>query len=289
MSLKDGPRGAFDWNYGGGLHPTSTSPTPFSGITGTGPSTFTQPTPFSQAGTTSAASLGSAPANEATLRQWLTSQGITGAGQDYWISAINSKPDGLQSGNAQYWMDRIRSGQAENAGGGPMSGAFTAPFNGQFSAPTGTDDPGFQFAVEEGQKAMERSAAAKGNLLTGGFMKDLAKYTTGAALQNYQGAYDRALNTFDTNYGIFRNNQQDPFSRLLAASNLGYNAANSQANALSSLGTNQANLSTGMGNINAGATATTGQNLSSAFGNFINSPTVQGWFRRTPPSGVTGQ
>lgn len=238
-------------------------------------------------------SLSTSPANDADLRAWLTSQGITGDGQQYWIDSINSKPDGLQSGNAQYWMDKIKAGQAENAGGGSSAGgagsaggygAFLAPYTGQFTAPTGTDDPGFQFALQQGTDAIQRSAAAKGNLLTGGTQKDLASYTTGAALQDYAGSYNRALNTFNTNYGIFKDNQDRPFGKLFDVTQLGYGAANGSNQALGAYGTNignltsgygsqSTNLTTSSGNANAGATAGNANGLNNAINTGAN------WFQ----------
>lgn len=46
----------------------------------------------------------------------------------------------------------------------------------KFTAPTGVDesnDPGYKFRLDEGQKALENSAAARGNLLSGNTAKAL--------------------------------------------------------------------------------------------------------------------
>lgn len=52
-----------------------------------------------------------------------------------------------------------------------------------------TQDPGYQFQLQEGQKALERSAAAKGSLLSGQTLVDITKYG-----QDYAStAYDQAL------------------------------------------------------------------------------------------------
>ena len=57
------------------------------------------------------------------------------------------------------------------------------------------EDPGFQFRLKEGQKALERSAAARGGLQSGGTLKSLARFSQGVASDEFQRAFDR----FDTN------------------------------------------------------------------------------------------
>lgn len=61
------------------------------------------------------------------------------------------------------------------------------------------DDPSYQFRLGEGQKVLERSAAARGTLLGGGTLKALTNYGQQAASQEYQAAYDRALGAFKAN------------------------------------------------------------------------------------------
>jgi len=48
-----------------------------------------------------------------------------------------------------------------------------------------TESPGYQFRVDEGQRALERSAAAKGSLQSGATLKALTKYGQGVAGQQY--------------------------------------------------------------------------------------------------------
>jgi hypothetical protein len=53
-------------------------------------------------------------------------------------------------------------------------------------------DPGYQFRLSEGQKALERSAAARGGLMSGRFAKDLGGWSQGLASQEYGNAWNRA-------------------------------------------------------------------------------------------------
>jgi hypothetical protein len=71
-----------------------------------------------------------------------------------------------------------------------------------FAAPTAAEmgqDPGYQFRLSEGQRALERSGAARGVTNTGGNMKGLLDYGQQAASQEYGNVYNRNLNTYNTN------------------------------------------------------------------------------------------
>jgi hypothetical protein len=58
-------------------------------------------------------------------------------------------------------------------------------------------NPSYQFRLRGGQQAIDRSAAARGMLRTGGTLKDLAEYGQNFASQEYENAYDRALREYD--------------------------------------------------------------------------------------------
>lgn len=83
--------------------------------------------------------------------------------------------------------------------GGPAFDAGPA-----FKAPTTVDeqnDPGYQFRLQQSQQAIERSAAARGGVMGGGVLKDLANYQQGLASQEYGNVYNRALQGYQTNFG----------------------------------------------------------------------------------------
>jgi hypothetical protein len=90
---------------------------------------------------------------------------------------------------------------------------FNAP---EFVAPTGESlwsDPGYQFRLSQGQKALEQSQAARGLLRTGGSIKGFEDYTQNSASQEYQSAFNRALEGYDRQYAAAR----DEFAPQLAA------------------------------------------------------------------------
>jgi hypothetical protein len=82
------------------------------------------------------------------------------------------------------------------------------------------NDPGYQFAQQEGQRGVERSAAARGVLNSGGTLQDIAKWNQGLATTQYQNVADRAKKTYDTNYKTqyddpYKNAYQSAFQKYL--------------------------------------------------------------------------
>lgn len=158
-----------------------------------------------------------------------------------------SAGSGLPPGYSMNGVNNLASFQAPG---------INAPFTQQFKAPTGTDDPGFQFALNKGLEAIQRSAASKGTLLTGGAQKDIMDYATGAALQGYGQAWNRAFDLYNTNRDTFWGNQNNAFGRLNTLATMGQNAATSYGN-------NASNIAIGQGNVNAQAQVT-GTNATNA-------------------------
>lgn len=69
-----------------------------------------------------------------------------------------------------------------------------------FVAPTpGTMSAAGQFRLNQGLKGIERGAAARGTLLTGGLQSRLMEFGQDVASQEYDNDYRRALSTYDTN------------------------------------------------------------------------------------------
>lgn len=61
------------------------------------------------------------------------------------------------------------------------------------------DDPGYQFTLAQGMKALEQSAAARGQALSGGQLKAIGQFSEGNAATYENQFYNQALSTFDTN------------------------------------------------------------------------------------------
>lgn len=52
-------------------------------------------------------------------------------------------------------------------------------------------DPGYQFAQQQGEQALERAARARGGFDSGGAMKDLLRFNEGLASQRFNDIYNR--------------------------------------------------------------------------------------------------
>lgn len=139
-------------------------------------------------------------------------------------------------------------------------GAFTdrAPTATPYGNFTGPDpaavanDPYFKFRAAEGQKAIERAAAARGTLLSGGTLKALEGYRQGLASEEAGKSFDRALGTYTTNrdtnaqnfgqsMGTFRGNL-DAFGANTGATLGAFNA-----NTAATLGAGRLNTDTAFG------------------------------------------
>lgn len=168
--------------------------------------------------------------------------------------------------------------QDTGGGQGPTSmaglGAFgsaLAPWDQQFShakfqppprfqAPDAKqvfDDQGFQFRLNEGQKALERSAASKGTLLTGGTAKALQRFGQDMASQEYGNVYNRRLGEHQMLYGQTANEWQTDYNKAMGEYNLGreqfYQNQDRPFNKLTSLA--------GLGQVNSPSYAGTYGNL----------------------------
>jgi len=63
-------------------------------------------------------------------------------------------------------------------------------------------DPGYQHRLDEGQRMIEGSAAARGSLKSGQTLRDLTSFAQGEASQEYGAAYGRARSEFEADRGL---------------------------------------------------------------------------------------
>lgn len=88
-------------------------------------------------------------------------------------------------------------------------------FNRNFTLSDFNKDPGYQFRMDQGQQAIERSAAARGGVMNGGTLKALSRYGQDYASGEYNNAYSR-----------WNNDQTTRFNRLSTVAGLGQTANN---------------------------------------------------------------
>jgi hypothetical protein len=148
---------------------------------------------------------------------------------------IFTTPDVNQGGVTNATTNQGGIGQVpRNDGGDPSAGmpggfgSLAQGFNEKFAAPTDVteqNDPGYQFRLTQGDKAIQNSAAARGGLLSGGTAKALSDYNQSSASGEYGNVYNRALTEYQQRYNIFNNNQSTLFNRLADLSGFGQTAA----------------------------------------------------------------
>lgn len=83
-----------------------------------------------------------------------------------------------------------------------------------------TDDPGYQFRLDEGERMIKRQQAAGSGTHSGATLARLAEYGQGLASQEYAAARGRAVQ----DWGIEEGRKADAFTRLFNMSNVGMGA-----------------------------------------------------------------
>lgn len=118
-------------------------------------------------------------------------------------------------------------------------GGFTAPTSAEAQA-----TPGYQFTLDNGLKAAQNSASARGLGSSGAAIKGAESYATGLADSTYNDTFNRALSSYTTNrtnaLGNYTTNYgtaSDNVNRLLGIVGNGQNAA-AQTGALGTQATN---------------------------------------------------
>lgn len=140
-----------------------------------------------------------------------------------------------------------------------MPGAFTGQVNlGQ--------DPGYAFRLSEGQKALDRSAAARGGLISGGAMKAAQRFGQEMGSQEYQNAYNRAL----TGYNADVAREATGYNRLAALAGYGQTATGQIGAAGQNMASNVGNLMTSGAAANAAGSVGSANALTGGLGSYLN-------------------
>lgn len=106
---------------------------------------------------------------------------------------------------------------AGGAGSGGIGGTLIDPWTQAFHARSPEEianDPAYKFQLAQGLQGIERGAAAKGTLLTGGTLKALDQYGQGLASTYNDKYYGRDMGEYLLNRENFYNNQDRPFEKL---------------------------------------------------------------------------
>ena len=115
-------------------------------------------------------------------------------------------------------------------------------------------DPGYNFRMAEGMKGLERSAAARGLLQSGGTLKGIQQYGQNLASAEYDNAFSRYISQREASMEQYR-----------YLTGLGQAAAAGQAANIGSSGAALAEIAAARGNASAALAAGTGTAIGNAF------------------------
>lgn len=150
-----------------------------------------------------------------------------------------------------------------------------ADFGKYASAEFGADkfkaDPGYAFRVSEGMKALDRTAAARGGLISGAALRGATRYGQDMGSQEFQNAFNR--------YQTERTNTLNPFASLAGVAQ---SSANTLTNAAGTLGTNIGSNIIGAGNAMAAGQVGAANAISQGVGQGINFYQGQQYLNRLP-------
>jgi hypothetical protein len=169
-----------------------------------------------------------------------------------------------------------------------IGGDKTAAGYGSMAKAFGTDqfqqDPGYAFRQAEGMKALERSAAARGNLMSGSTLKGIQRFGQDLASQEYQNAFNR--------YQVERSARLNPLQSLMGA---GQSATNVMTSAAGQMGQNQASNLYNAGQARASGYIGSANALTNALGQIggyaSNAPmnkAIMGYYNRGSAGGSRG-
>jgi len=120
-------------------------------------------------------------------------------------------------------------------------------------------DPGYGFRLAEGQKALERNAAARGGFISGGALKAAQRYGQEMGSQEYTNAFNR--------YQIERNARLNPLQSLAG---FGQTSVNQLGQAGQNYASNVGNLMTGGAAAQAAGQVGAANAITGGLGTYLN-------------------
>lgn len=120
-------------------------------------------------------------------------------------------------------------------------------------------DPGYAFRLAEGQKALERSAAARGGLISGNALRAAQRYGQEMGSQEYQNAFNR-----------YQAERQARLGPLQSLAGLGQTSTNALTGAAGTYGTTVGNIYQGQGANEANMQLARGSAYGGALGGLAN-------------------
>lgn len=244
-------------------------------VLGAGASIYAANKQAQSAGDAGAVAQGQYEANRAALSPWVTTGrgantaladrlGIAPTTGPDWNAYLKANPDVAASaefGNnpslhyERYGRKEGRALPMLTASRGPNTGSLVKPF----TMADLTNEPGYQFGLNEGEKGIDRAAGAAGGRYSGATLKALTRFNSDYAGTKYDAAFNRDAATKNQTYSF-----------LTGASSTGVNAAGMTAGLGANSAATQAGLITDAGNARAAGTVGVANAASSGVSSYLN-------------------
>lgn len=197
--------------------------------------------------------------------------GLAGQNRLLQLLGISPKPTALGADATQEQKDQYATQLAEyNALTGSKD--FGKYATAEFGADKFKTDPSYAFRMSEGMKALERSAASRGGLLSGATMKGIQRYGQDLASTEFNNAFNR--------YQAERTGTLNPFQALSGSAQTSANTLGQQAGAY---GNAMASNIIGAGNAQAAGQIGSANAIAGGVGQGINFYQNQQFMNRFAP------
>ena len=194
---------------------------------------------------------------------YLASEGASDAASTAAQASTQASDASIAEQRRQYDLNRIDQAPYLAAGTGAVNqlaaglapgGRFASatPFNFQYDQST---DPSYGFRFSEGMKALDRSAASRGGLLSGATLRGATRFGQDLAAGSRQNAFNEYLTGFNAQTG----ERNQLYNRYAGVAGTGQQATNQ-------IGAQGANMASNIGNAYMSSAANTGNAAMAAAG-----------------------
>lgn len=132
--------------------------------------------------------------------------------RDAGVNALEQLQTGIQNGSfdpARFTTTAKNPNALSFTGEDPEALQFTGKDPGEFEFTFDESSPAYQFIKAEGVSALDKSAAARGKLLSGDQQKAVTEFSQNLASQEYQNQFNRSLTQHQTKVNAFNRGRQD--------------------------------------------------------------------------------
>lgn len=170
-------------------------------------------------------------------------------------------------------LAQLQGGPYASAKFGGVAGYDPASAMRNFNAGDFQADPGYAFRLSEGMKALDRTAASRGGLLSGATLKGAQRYGSDLASQEYQNAFNRyqanraqQAQEYGNAFNRFQTERINTLAPLQSLAGVGQSASQQAAQAAQAYGAGGAGT---LGALGAGQTNALGNYGNAAASNII--------------------